>query len=86
MARKCPQCGSPYVVERAVDGGLYLVCPNNKEMMPKRRPRKGQKVEAENAIECNFAERIGDAPVAPVPTAATHGPVAEERQGVGGRA
>ncbi|HZZ39736.1 MAG TPA: type I DNA topoisomerase [Acidobacteriaceae bacterium] len=77
VAKKCPQCGSPYVVERAVDGGLYLVCPNNKEMMPKRRPRKGQKAEAENATECNFAERIGDAPVAPTPTAATHGPVVE---------
>jgi DNA topoisomerase-1 len=83
VAKKCPQCGSPYVVERVADGGLYLVCPNNKEMMPKRRPRKGQTAEAENAIECHFAERIGDAPVAPVPTAATHGPVVEE-QAVGG--
>jgi DNA topoisomerase-1 len=79
VAQKCAQCGSPYVVERVVDGGLYLVCPNNKEMMPKRRPRKGQTAEAENAIDCNFSERIGDAPVAPTPTAATHGPVAEEQ-------
>jgi DNA topoisomerase I len=77
VAQKCPKCGSPYVVERAVDGGLYLVCPNNKEMMPRRRPRKGKGDEAENAIECGFAERIGDAPVAPAPTAATHGPVVE---------
>ncbi|MFZ0630040.1 MAG: type I DNA topoisomerase [Acidobacteriaceae bacterium] len=80
VAKKCPQCGSPYVVERAVDGGLYLVCPNNKEMMPKRRPRKGQNTEAENAIECHFAERIGDAPAPTVPTATTHGPVVEESQ------
>ncbi|MGB7134419.1 MAG: type I DNA topoisomerase [Acidobacteriaceae bacterium] len=80
VAQKCPQCGSPYVVERVVDGGLYLVCPNNKEMMPRRRPRKGQKVEeVANAIECGFSERIGDAPEpAPKPTAATHGPVVEE--------
>ncbi len=79
VAQKCPQCGSPYVVERAVDGGLYLVCPNNKEMMPRRRPRKGQKAEEpQNAIECTFSERIGDAPVAAAPTAETHGPVVEQ--------
>ncbi|HEX4005842.1 MAG TPA: type I DNA topoisomerase [Acidobacteriaceae bacterium] len=86
VAQKCPQCNSPYVVERVIDGGLYLVCPNNKEMMPRRRPRKGQKVEeTPNAVECTFSERIGDAP-APAPpdkpTAATHGPVVEEEQPV----
>ncbi|HEX4066095.1 MAG TPA: type I DNA topoisomerase [Acidobacteriaceae bacterium] len=84
VAQKCPQCGSPYVVERAVDGGLYLICPNNKEMMPRRRPRKGQKAEdVPNTIECSFSERIGDAPVAAAPTAATHGPVVEAEQPVG---
>ena len=83
VAQPCPECGSTYVVERVVDGGLYLICPNNKEMMPKRRPRKGQKVaEVENPVECHFAERIGDAPMAETPTAATHGPVVEEEQPV----
>ncbi|HSY00730.1 MAG TPA: type I DNA topoisomerase [Acidobacteriaceae bacterium] len=87
VAQKCPQCNSPYVVERVLDGSLYLVCPNNKEMMPRRRPRKGQKAEepAANTVECNFSERIGDAPVpaaAPTPTAATHGPVVEQEQPV----
>jgi DNA topoisomerase-1 len=91
VAQKCPQCNSPYVVERIVDGSLYLVCPNNKEMMPRRRPRKGQKAEepAQNVVECSFSERIGDAPVpapapaaAPRPTAATHGPVVEQEQPV----
>jgi DNA topoisomerase-1 len=84
-AQSCPQCKSPYLVERVVDGGLYLVCPNNKEMMPRRRPRKGETAaDLENAVECGFSERIGDAPVpAPVPTAATHGPVVEEEQPVG---
>jgi DNA topoisomerase-1 len=87
VAQKCSQCNSPYVVERVIDGGLYLVCPNNKEMMPRRRPRKGQKAEepALNAVECGFSERIGDAPApatAPTPTAATHGPVVEREQPV----
>jgi DNA topoisomerase-1 len=87
VAQKCPQCNSPYVVERVLDGSLYLVCPNNREMMPRRRPRKGQKAEepAANTVECNFSERIGDAPVpaaAPTPTAATHGPVVEQEQPV----
>ena len=87
VAQACPQCGSPYVVERAVEGGLFLVCPNNKEMMPRRRPRKGQKVEEpQNAIACGYSKRIGDAPApapTPVPAAATHGPVVEEAQPVG---
>jgi DNA topoisomerase I len=87
VAQHCPQCNSPYVVERVVDGGLYLVCPNNKEMMPRRRPRKGQKAEepAQQAIECKFSERLGDAPeppTTPLPTAATHGPVVEHEQPV----
>ena len=86
VAQACPQCGSKYVVERVIDGGLYLVCPNNQEMMPKRRPRKGQKVEEpENKVECHFSKRIGDAP-APAqperPTAATHGPVVAREQPV----
>jgi DNA topoisomerase-1 len=87
VAQTCPQCGSPYVVERVTDGGLYLVCPNNKEMMPRRRPRKGQTAaDTQNAIECGFSERIGDAPAptpTAMPTAATHGPVVEEEQPVG---
>jgi DNA topoisomerase-1 len=86
VAQKCPQCGSSYVVERVMDGGLYLVCPNNKEMMPRRRPRKGQKAEEpQTTVECGFSERIGDAPAptqAERPTAATHGPVVEEEQPV----
>ncbi len=86
VAQACPRCNSPYLVERTLDGGLYLVCPNNKEMMPRRRPRKGQKVEEpQNAVACGFSERIGDAPApaeAAVPTAATHGPVVEQEQPV----
>ena len=87
VAQACPECGSPYVVERVVDGGLYLVCPNNKEMMPRRRPRKGQTAaDVQNAVECNFSERIGDAPAPATltaPTVATHGPVVEEELPVG---
>jgi DNA topoisomerase-1 len=84
VAQPCPQCGSSYVVERVMYGGLYLVCPNNKEMMPRRRPRRGQTAaDTQTTVECNFSERIGDAPAPPVPTAATHGPLVEEEQPVG---
>lgn len=82
VAKKCPQCGSPYVVERVMDGNLYLVCPNNREMMPKRRPRKGQKIEEPQHAECHYSKRIGAAPQSAAPTAATHGPVLEEEQPV----
>jgi DNA topoisomerase-1 len=84
VAQPCPQCGSSYVVERVMYGGLYLVCPNNKEMMPRRRPRRGQTAaDTQTTVGCNFSERIGDAPAPPVPTAATHGPLVEEEQPVG---
>src|SRR6202020_1215706 len=63
VAQKCPQGGSPYVVESVMDGGRCLVCPNSKDMTPKRRPRKGQKAEEpKTTVKCGFSERIGDAP------------------------
>ena len=60
----CPTCKSPYVLEVTRKDGVYLICPNNHEELPKRRKRKGESEEAEpNAIECTYSERIGDAPL-----------------------
>ena len=50
--KKCPECGSPYLLEKTLKSGVYLVCPNNKkpsaeeEAAPKKRKKKG---EAESA-------------------------------------
>jgi DNA topoisomerase-1 len=84
VAKKCPQCGSPYLVEKTLRSGIFLECPNKKkaveeEVAPKKRAVKGAKKGVEPvkaAVECSYSKRIGDAP--PLPTAETHGPVAEK--------
>jgi DNA topoisomerase-1 len=84
VEKKCPECGSPYLLEKTLKSGVFLVCPNNKkpsaedEEAPKKRAKKG---ESESDVACTFTKRIGDAPVAevkPAPTAKTHGPLVEE--------
>jgi hypothetical protein len=80
VAKKCPQCGSPYLVEKTLKSGVFLECPNKKktveeEVAAKKRAKKGV-APAESAVVCSYSERIGDAP--PPPTVETHGPVAEE--------
>ncbi len=56
----CPKCDSAYLVEFDNGEGTYLVCPNNREMLPKRRPRKGgPAVEEPKTPECTFEKRVG---------------------------
>jgi DNA topoisomerase-1 len=56
----CPKCDSAYLVEVSNSEGTYLVCPNNREGMPKRRPRKGgPAVEEPTTPECTFEKKIG---------------------------
>jgi DNA topoisomerase-1 len=64
--QKCPECGSPYVMEKTLKSGVYLVCPNRKaaadEDAPKKRRKKGEDEAA--AVVCSYQVRIGDAPPA----------------------
>jgi len=56
----CPKCDSAYLVEVSNVEGTFLVCPNNREAMPKKRPRKGAAEEPEStAPECGFEKLIG---------------------------
>ena len=82
--KKCPECGSPYLLEKTLKSGVYLVCPNNKrpsadeEATSKKRKKKD---EPESAVACSYTKRLGNAPsaaVVPIPTAKTHGPVVEQ--------
>jgi DNA topoisomerase-1 len=65
--------------------GTFLVCPNNHDAMPKRRPRKGAKVEeaAPTHPPCSFERKIGPpkpkeaVPERVVPDAAKTRPVVE---------
>ena len=56
----CPVCDSAYLVEVSNKEGTFLVCPNNREAMPKRRPKKGQPAEAAPTTpECTYERLIG---------------------------
>ncbi|MFZ0704780.1 MAG: type I DNA topoisomerase [Candidatus Korobacteraceae bacterium] len=67
VAEKCPDCGSPYLLEKTLKDGVYLVCPNNKRTAeaaePKRRgKKKKEEAPAAVAVKCDFSKRIGDTP------------------------
>ena len=55
----CPKCDSAYLLEYGNKTGTYLVCPNNREFLPKRRPKKGQPVEVPTTPECTYERLIG---------------------------
>jgi DNA topoisomerase-1 len=56
----CPKCDSAYLLEVSNAKGTYLVCPNNREALPKRRKRKGGPEEAEPTTpECSYQKKIG---------------------------
>ncbi|WP_263418029.1 type I DNA topoisomerase [Terriglobus albidus] len=57
----CPKCKSSYLLEVERKDGVYLVCPNNVEALPKRKAKAGEEA-AKPATECHFEKRIGDAP------------------------
>ena len=84
VAKKCPECSSPYLVEKVLKSGVFLECPNKKksaeeEAAPKKRAKKGAAKAAEPEegakVVCSYSKRIGDAP--PPPTVESHGPVVE---------
>jgi DNA topoisomerase-1 len=82
VAKMCPLCKSPYLVEKTLRSGIYLECPNKKksaeEVVPKKRAAKGSGA-VESTVACSYSKRIGDAPAPP--TAETHGPVVEKKGG-----
>ena len=55
----CPKCHSAYLLEYGNREGTYLVCPNNREFLPKRRPKKGQAAEVPTTPECTYERKIG---------------------------
>ncbi len=55
----CPKCDSAYLLEYGNKEGTYLVCPNNREFLPKRRPKKGAPEEVPTTPECTYERRIG---------------------------
>ena len=60
LAEPCPECGSPYLIEKTLKSGTFIVCPNNKrtdtEDQPKRRGKK--KGESETSVKCDYSREI----------------------------
>jgi DNA topoisomerase I len=63
--KTCPKCDSAYLLEVNNDKGTFLVCPNNREALPKRRKKKGAPEEEPKTPLCTYEIRI--AKPAPVP-------------------
>ncbi len=71
VPQACPECGSPYLLEKTLKSGVYLICPNNAKQSAEEKSGKGRKKKAvpeelaapANAVACHFEKRIGDAPV-----------------------
>jgi DNA topoisomerase I len=62
----CPKCDSAYVLEVVNDKGTYLVCPNNREALPKRRKKKGAPEEEPTTRPCTYEKKIAGPAPAPV--------------------
>ena len=61
----CPVCDAAYLVEYGNKTGTYLVCPNNREFLPKRRPKKGFPAEEPTTPPCTYERLIGPPKAAP---------------------
>ncbi len=62
----CPKGDSSYLLEVSNDKGTYLVCPNNREALPKRRKKKGAAEEEPTTPECSYEKKIAGPAPAPV--------------------
>ncbi len=66
--KTCPKCDSAYLLEVVNDKGTYLVCPNNREALPKRRKKKGAaEEEAPTTPACTYEKKIAGPAPAPAP-------------------
>jgi DNA topoisomerase-1 len=62
----CPSCGSPYLLEKSLKDGVFLVCPNNRRSAaeePKRRGKK-KKEAVESTVRCDYSRLLAPAAVA----------------------
>ncbi len=59
VAETCPECGSPYLLEKNLKLGSFLVCPNNRRTEsdePKRRGKK--KAGDESPVKCDYSREL----------------------------
>jgi len=63
----CPKCDSAYVLELANAKGTFVVCPNNRTELPKRRAKKGATAAEPTTPECSYMKKIGPPAASTVP-------------------
>ncbi|HZD45987.1 MAG TPA: topoisomerase DNA-binding C4 zinc finger domain-containing protein, partial [Acidobacteriaceae bacterium] len=81
VPKKCPECGSSYLIEKTLKSGVYLTCPNNKKPAAsdeKESKRKKKVVEEETTVTCHYSKRLRDAPAAEPPAVAASKRAKEE--------
>ena len=55
----CPDCESAYLLEVTNKERTFLICPNNREDLPKRRPKKGAApIEEPKTPDCHYKKEI----------------------------
>ena len=72
IAEKCPQCDSPYLLEKTLKSGTVIDCPNNKKTSAEepaekpKRTKKGKSAAAEKEpakqVECDYSRVVEAAP------------------------
>ncbi|HET6936400.1 MAG TPA: type I DNA topoisomerase [Candidatus Angelobacter sp.] len=67
VAETCPECGSPYLLEKHLKSGSMLVCPNNSKKSAEEeetKPKRGKKGKAAAAeepaatVKCDYSRPI----------------------------
>ncbi len=60
VAETCPECGSPYLLEKNLKSGTFLVCPNSKRTEPEEpKARRGKKTAGdENPVKCDYSREV----------------------------
>src|SRR5438874_949672 len=62
VAEPCPQCGSPYLLEKNLKSGTLLVCPNNKKTAEEdEKPKRGKKKAAAEevpTVKCDYSQPV----------------------------
>ncbi len=66
IAETCPECGSPYLLEKNLKSGIFVVCPNNRHTETEEPKRRGKKKTAgdESTVKCDYSREITPVAVA----------------------
>jgi len=65
VAETCPECGSPYLLEKNLKSGSFIVCPNSKRTEPDEPKRRGKKKAGdESTVKCDYSREITPVAVA----------------------